>query len=202
VGGGEAEKEGLSGAQAKADPRAAGMTPEDLKALVRTVPDFPAAGIQFRDITTLIAHGEGLAATIDHLVERARPASASAVAGIEARGFIFGAAIAARLGLGFVPLRKPGKLPVPSIGIDYQLEYGSTRIELDPGAIDEGERVLLVDDLLATGGTALAGAQLLRQAGAVVDHALFVIDLPELGGGELLRGDGIHVDALMHFEGH
>lgn len=178
------------------------MTPAELKGLIRTIPDFPAAGIQFRDITTLIAHGDGLSATIDHLVERARAAEPAAVAGIEARGFIFGAAIAARLGLGFVPLRKAGKLPVPTLGIDYALEYGSARIELDPTAIAEGERVLLVDDLLATGGTALAGVQLLRQAGAVVQHALFVIDLPELGGGEALRQAGVEPDALFDFAGH
>jgi adenine phosphoribosyltransferase len=178
------------------------LSPADIKALVRTVPDFPAAGIQFRDITTLIAHGEGLAATIDHLVERAGLTGAETVAGIEARGFIFGAAIAARLGLGFVPLRKAGKLPVPAIGVDYDLEYGKARLELDPGAIDRGERVLLVDDLLATGGTALAGAQLLRQAGAAVDHALFVIDLPDLGGGAALRAQGIQAEALIDFPGH
>src|SRR6187401_2584281 len=118
------------------------MTTDDLKALIRTIPDFPAAGIQFRDITTLIAHGAGFAATIDHLVERAASTGSSAVAGIEARGFIFGASIAARLGLGFVPLRKAGKLPVATIGVDYALEYGAARIELDPGAIEPGERVL------------------------------------------------------------
>jgi adenine phosphoribosyltransferase len=178
------------------------LTLAELKDLIRTVPDFPAAGIQFRDITTLIAHGEGLAATVDHLVERARASRPAAVAGIEARGFIFGAAIAARLGLGFVPLRKAGKLPVRTIGIDYALEYGSARLELDPGAIEHGERVLLVDDLLATGGTALAGARLLRRAGATVDHALFVIDLPDLGGGEALKAEGIEAQGLIAFPGH
>jgi adenine phosphoribosyltransferase len=178
------------------------MTVDDLKALIRTIPDFPAAGIQFRDITTLIAHGEGLAATIDLLVERAANARPAAVAGIEARGFIFGAAIAARLRLGFVPLRKAGKLPGETIGIDYALEYGAARIELDPSAIDKGERVLLVDDLIATGGTALAGAELLRQAGAVVDHALFVIDLPDLGGADALRAAGVEAEALVNFPGH
>ena len=178
------------------------MSPGDIKGLIRTIPDFPAAGIQFRDITTLIAHGEGFAATIDHLVERAANTGSSAVAGIEARGFIFGAAIAARLGLGFIPLRKAGKLPVATIGIDYSLEYGAARIELDPGAIAPGERVLLVDDLIATGGTALAGVQLLRQAGATVDHALFVIDLPELGGAHALRAAGLAAEALIDFPGH
>ena len=178
------------------------MTTDDLKQLIRTIPDFPAAGIQFRDITTLIAHGEGFAATVDHLVERAANTAPAAIAGIEARGFIFGAAIAARLGLGFIPLRKAGKLPVATIGVDYALEYGAARIELDPGAIASGERVLLVDDLIATGGTALAGAELLRQAGAVVDHALFVIDLPDLGGADALRATGVVAEALIDFSGH
>jgi adenine phosphoribosyltransferase len=178
------------------------LSPDELKALVRTVPDYPAKGIQFRDITTLIAHGEALSATLDHLVELARPAGAAAIAGIEARGFIFGAAVAARLSIGFVPLRKAGKLPVPTIGIDYALEYGAARIELDPGAITPGEPVLLMDDLLATGGTAVAGAQLLRTAGALVDRALFVIDLPELGGAGALRHEGVTSTALFAFEGH
>ena len=178
------------------------MTPAEIKALVRTVPDFPAPGILFRDITSLLAHPEGFAATIDHLVEAARPAQASAVAGIEARGFLFGAAIAARLGLGFVPLRKAGKLPVATIGVDYALEYGQARLELDPTLVVDGEPVLVVDDLLATGGTALAGARLLRDAGARVDHAQFVIDLPELGGGARLREAGVEPWALIEFAGH
>lgn len=178
------------------------MTPGELRALVRTVPDFPAPGVRFRDITTLISHGAGFSSTIDHLAEAARRCGAAAVAGIEARGFLFGAAVAARLGLGFVPLRKAGKLPVATVGIDYALEYGSARLELDPTLIADGEPVLLVDDLIATGGTALAGAELLRQAGARVDHALFVIDLPELGGAEKLRAGGIEPWALLAFPGH
>jgi adenine phosphoribosyltransferase len=178
------------------------MTPAELKALVRTVPDFPQPGIQFRDITPLIAHGAGLVATVAHLADRVSAAGADAVAGMEARGFIFGAAVATRLGLGFLPVRKPGKLPVATIGIDYALEYGTARLELDPGAVNEGERVIVVDDLIATGGTALAAAELLRRAGARVEHALFVIDLPDLGGAQLLRDNGITVDALMEFPGH
>jgi adenine phosphoribosyltransferase len=178
------------------------VTPAEIKALVRTVPDFPAPGIRFRDITSLMAHPAGFAATIEHMVDAARPAQASAVAGIEARGFLFGAAIAVRLRRGFVPLRKAGKLPVPTIGFDYALEYGHARLELDPTLIAEGEPVLLVDDLVATGGTALAGAELLRRAGARVEHALFVIDLPELGGGERLREAGVEPWALIAFEGH
>jgi len=178
------------------------MDPSEIKALVRSVPDFPAPGILFRDITTLIAHPKGLSATLDHLVEAARPAQASAVAGIEARGFILGAALAARLGLGFILLRKPGKLPVETIGVDYALEYGQARLELDPTLVESGAPVLLVDDLLATGGTALAGAELLRRAGARVERALFVIDLPELGGGARLAAAGVDPWALIAFEGH
>ena len=183
-----------------------GTTPElsreDLKGLVRTVPDFPSAGIQFRDITTLLAHGDGLAACVDHMVAMAMQADATKVAGIEARGFIFGAAISARLGLGFVPIRKAGKLPVECLIEDYALEYGEAQVELDPTIIAQGDRVLLVDDLLATGGTALAAARLLRRAGAQVDHAHFVIDLPELGGSEALRADGIAAHSLFAFAGH
>lgn len=146
---------------------------------MRTVPDFPVPGILFRDITTLIGHGGGLAATVAWLADRARDTGAEAIAGMEARGFIFGAAVAVELGLGFVPVRKPGKLPVPTIGIDYHLEYGSDRLEIDPAAVRSGQGVVLVDDLIATGGTACAAAQLLRNAGAKVEGAVFVIDLPD-----------------------
>lgn len=178
------------------------MTPEDIKHLVRSVPDFPAPGILFRDITTLIAHGPGLAATIAHLADRAQAAGAQAIAGMEARGFIFGAAVAARLGTGFIPVRKPGKLPVPTIGIDYALEYGRDRLEIDPSTVEAGQRIVIVDDLIATGGTALAATELLRSAGAAVTHALFVIDLPDLHGTARLRDAGLTVDALMDFPGH
>ena len=177
------------------------MTPEELKALIRTVPDFPRPGIQFRDITTLLANGEGLTAAVELISKRAGADGVGAIAGVEARGFIFGAAVASLLMLGFVPVRKAGKLPVPTIGTDYSLEYGEARLEIDPTLIAQGERVIIVDDLLATGGTALAAAQLLRQAGAVVDRALFVINLPDLGGAERLRAQGIAVEALMEFEG-
>jgi len=177
------------------------LSPEDLKALVRTVPDFPHAGIQFRDITTLIGHPQGLAASVGHLALLAAAAGAQKIAGMEARGFIFGAAVAVQLGVGFVPVRKPGKLPIMTIGIDYALEYGTDRLEMDPGAVAPGEKVVIVDDLIATGGTALASAELLRSAGAEVTHALFVIDLPDLGGAQRLRAAGIKVDALMDFEG-
>jgi adenine phosphoribosyltransferase len=178
------------------------MTSDDLKALVRGVPDFPKPGILFRDVTTLIGHGPGFAAAVALLAERAQAGAAEAIAGIEARGFIFGAAVAARLGLGFVPVRKPGKLPVPVLAIDYALEYGTDTLEIDPDAVGEGRRVVLVDDLIATGGTALAALQLLRKAGGRVEQALFVIDLPDLGGAERLRQAGLAVDALMDFPGH
>ena len=178
------------------------MTDAELKVLVRTVPDFPVAGIQFRDITALVASGPGLAATIDRLAALASGLRATAVAGIEARGFIFGAALAVKLGLGFVPLRKAGKLPVAVIGEDYALEYGSARLECDPTLIRGGANVLLVDDLIATGGTALAAATLLRRAGAECGNALFVIDLPELGGAAALRKSGIASHAIMEFDGH
>lgn len=178
------------------------MSPDNLRNLVRSVPDFPAPGVLFRDITTLIAHGEGLRAAVGHLAERAAAGGAQAIAGMEARGFIFGAAVAIELGVGFLPVRKPGKLPVPTIGVDYALEYGTDRLEIDPTAVSPGLKVAIVDDLIATGGTALAAAQLLRTAGAAVDQALFVIDLPHLGGADRLRGAGLSVDALMRFPGH
>jgi len=177
------------------------LTRAELKQLVRTVPDFPANGIQFRDITTLIADPGGLASSVRHLADLARDAGAQRIAGMEARGFIFGAAVAVALGVGFVPVRKSGKLPIETIGIDYALEYGSDRLEMDPDAVGGGERVIIVDDLIATGGTALATAQLLRKASATVDAAIFVIDLPDLGGAAKLREAGVDAHALMHFEG-
>ena len=177
------------------------MPPSALKELVRTVPDFPEPGTQFRDITTLIGHSEGLAASVHHLAELARAGDAQKIAGMEARGFIFGAAVAVALGIGFVPVRKPGKLPIKTIGIDYALEYGTDRLEMDPNAVSAGQRVVIVDDLIATGGTALATVELLRKAGAQVDRAMFVIDLPDLGGADKLRGVNVEVGALMEFDG-
>jgi adenine phosphoribosyltransferase len=156
----------------------------------------------FRDVTTLIGHGEGFATAVAHMADSAVADEAQAIAGIEARGFIFGAAVAARLGLPFVPIRKPGKLPVPVLRIDYALEYGTDTLEIDPGAVTQGQRVVLIDDLLATGGTASAAAQLIQQAGAVIELALFLIDLPDLGGGSRLRSAGLRVEALMDFPGH
>ncbi|MDX3901033.1 MAG: adenine phosphoribosyltransferase [Sphingobium sp.] len=170
--------------------------------LVRTIPDFPKPGIQFRDITTLLAHPAGLRDLIDGLADIARPLDADLIVGIEARGFILGAALAVTLGLGFVPVRKAGKLPGRTVGIDYVLEYGADRLEMHEGQVPPGARVLLIDDLIATGGTALAAAQLLREQGADVLMALFAIDLPDLGGMRALADDGIATAALMRFPGH
>ena len=169
---------------------------------MRTVPDFPAPGIQFRDITTLIGHGPGLAATVAWLADRAREAGAEAITGMEARGFIFGAAVAVSLGIGFIPVRKAGKLPAKTIGIDYALEYGADRLEIHPDSIRPRERIVLVDDLIATCGTARAAAQLLRMARADVSEAAFVIDLPDLGGAVSLAAIGVETHALMAFPGH
>ena len=174
----------------------------DFKSLIRTIPDFPKPGIQFRDITTLLIDGPGFAAAVDALVVLARSYGADLVAGIEARGFIFSAPVARALGVGLLPVRKPGKLPGPRIGIDYALEYGTDRLEIHEGACLPGHRILLVDDLIATGGTAMATVTLLRQSGAELPAALFAIDLPELGGAKLLERAGVKAHSLMSFEGH
>ena len=173
----------------------------DLKALIRTIPDHPKPGILFRDITTLLADGPGFGECIDRLAGRYQQAGIAKVAGIEARGFILGGALAARLGAGFVPIRKAGKLPGATIGHDYELEYGVDRVEIHRDAVSPGERVVLIDDLIATGGTAEAGLALLRRLGADVVEAAFVIDLPELGGRRRL-GATCPTYCLIEFEGH
>jgi adenine phosphoribosyltransferase len=174
---------------------------DDLKALIRTIADYPIPGIQFRDVSTLLLDGEGFRATIDRLAAAIDPVAVDLIAGIEARGFIVAAGLSYALRKGKVMLRKQGKLPGETVGIDYALEYGTDRIEMHQGAVRPGQRVLLVDDLLATGGTALAGAGLLRGQGAIVDTALFIVDLPDLGGAEKLRAQGIEPIALLSFEG-
>ncbi len=174
----------------------------DLKQLIRTIPDFPKPGIQFRDVTTLMNDGPGFAYAIELFVERYRGQHIDKVAGIEARGFIMGGAIAAELGAGFVPLRKKGKLPGEAIGEDYALEYGTDRIEMHVGAISPAERVLIVDDLIATGGTAEAAIKLVQGAGGFVVEACFIIDLPELGGAKRLLAAGCPSFSLVAFEGH
>jgi len=174
----------------------------NLKALVRTIPDYPKPGIRFRDITTLLKDPAGFQAVVDGIAGRYRGGGVSLVAGIEARGFIVGAAVAHALGAGFIPVRKAGKLPAATVGIDYALEYGTDRVELHLDAVTPGARVLLVDDLIATGGTAEAAARLLRLAGGTVEAAAFVIELPDLGGRARLTGLGLDVFSLLEFSGH
>ena len=174
----------------------------DLKPLVRTIPDYPKKGILFRDITTLIEHPEGFRESVMRITDVHRGLGITHVAGIEARGFIFGAGVAIALGVGFVPIRKRGKLPGPTIGQNYVLEYGVDTIEVHADVLSGAHKVLLVDDLVATGGTALAAVGLLRRTGAIVENAAFVIDLVDLGGADKLRAEEVHIQALMTFEGH
>ena len=175
---------------------------QDLKSLIRTIPDYPKTGIMFRDVTTLMGNAQGFKAAIERMAAPYAGAKVQAVAGIEARGFILGGAIADRLGCGFVPLRKKGKLPWKTIGQQYTLEYGVDIIEMHEDAIRPGERILIVDDLIATGGTAEAGAKLVRRSGGEIVGATFIIDLPELGGLRKLAAMGIESHVLMAFEGH
>ena len=174
----------------------------DFKTVIRTIPDYPKPGIMFRDITTLLGNPRAFRRAVDELVQPYAGAKIDAVAGLEARGFILGGAVAHQLGVGFIPVRKKGKLPFSVIGEDYQLEYGTDRVEIHTDAIKPGEKVLLVDDLIATGGTAMAGIRLLERAGAKVIGCSFVIDLPELGGADKLRALGKPVSTLVAFEGH
>ncbi len=173
----------------------------DLRDLVRTIPDYPKPGIMFRDITTLIGHKEGFRRVVDELAGRYTSRKVDKVAGIEARGFILGGALAHRLGVGFAPVRKKGKLPWQVVGHDYELEYGTDRVEMHRDAVAKGERVLVVDDLIATGGTAEAAIRLVELLGATVLEACFVIELPELGGRARIEAMGHKVHALIAFEG-
>jgi adenine phosphoribosyltransferase len=178
------------------------VTVSDFKGLIRTIPDYPKPGIMFRDVTTLFGDAQGFKAAIAQMAEPYRTTPVDAVAGIEARGFILGGAIADRLGCGFVPIRKKGKLPWKTIGQEYTLEYGVDVIEIHEDAMKDGERILIVDDLIATGGTAEATVKLIKRSGATIVGATFIIDLPELGGIKRLRSHEIDCHALVSYEGH
>lgn len=173
-----------------------------IKSRVRSIPDYPKKGIIFRDITTLLQDPIGFRITVERLVQSCYGRRIDKIAAIEARGFILGGAVAHLLNSGFIPVRKKGKLPWQTIGQDYDLEYGKDRIEIHTDAILEGESILLVDDLIATGGTAAAAIDLIRQTGGTIVGAAFVIDLPELGGRTKLEKMGVEVTTLCEFEGH
>ena len=173
----------------------------EVKDYIRTIPDFPHEGIMFRDVTTLFADPRGFRMAIDQLVAPFAGQRIDKVIGLEARGFILGGAVAHQLSIGFVPVRKAGKLPGKVIGQDYTLEYGAARVEIHDDAIRPGERVLIVDDLLATGGTAEAGIKLIEQLGGEIVGCAFIVDLPELGGRKLLEKLGMSVMTLCEFDG-
>jgi adenine phosphoribosyltransferase len=174
----------------------------DIKRYIRTIPDYPKKGILFRDITTLLANLHAFRAAVDELAWPFLKGDIDYVAGIEARGFILGGAVAHVLGRGFVPIRKKGKLPHRVIGQDYALEYGVDTIEIHADAISKGDRILLIDDLVATGGTANAAIDLIRKSAGDVVAAAFVIDLPDIGGSQRLRDKGVKIHTLVSFEGH
>ncbi|MBY0294680.1 MAG: adenine phosphoribosyltransferase [Methylobacterium sp.] len=181
------------------------MDPRTLTALkesIRSIPDYPKPGIIFRDITTLLGDARAFRRAVDALVHPFAGGRIDQVAGIEARGFILGGAVAHQLSSGFVPIRKKGKLPHTTVSIAYALEYGTDEMEIHSDAVKPGDRVVLVDDLIATGGTATAAVELLRRIGAEVVAACFVIDLPELGGAAKLRALDVPVWTLLEFEGH
>ena len=175
---------------------------DDLRAAIRTIPDHPKPGILFRDITTLLGDARAFRRAVDELVHPWAGTKIDKVAGIEARGFILGGAIAHQLSAGFVPIRKKGKLPHAKVSIGYSLEYGIDEMEMHADAVAPGERVVLVDDLVATGGTAEAAVKLLKQLGAELVVACFVIDLPDLGGRKKIEALGVPVRTLLAFEGH
>lgn len=174
----------------------------DLRDAIRTVPDYPKPGVMFRDITTLLGNPRALRVAIDRLVEPYVGAGVDKVAGIEARGFVLGGAVAHQLSVGFAPVRKKGKLPWRTLRQDYQLEYGVDSVEMHEDALAAGEKVLIIDDLIATGGTALSAVKLIEGLGAKVIGASFVIDLPELGGMRKLHELGLRAEALCAFDGH
>lgn len=174
----------------------------DLKQTIRTIPDYPKPGIMFRDITTLLGNPRAFRRAVDELVQPWAGSKVDRVAGIEARGFIIGGAVAHQLSAGFVPIRKKGKLPHTTVRVAYSLEYGIDEMEVHSDAVVAGDRIILVDDLIATGGTAEAATRLLRQMGADIASACFVIDLPDLGGRARLEALGVPVRTLIAYEGH
>ena len=174
----------------------------DLRSAVRTIPDYPKPGIMFRDITTLLGNARAFRRAVDELVQPWAGSKIDKVAGMEARGFILGGAVAHQVSAGFIPIRKKGKLPHKRVSIAYSLEYGLDEMEMHEDAVTSGERVILVDDLIATGGTAEGAVKLLRQLGADVLAACFIIDLPDLGGADKLRKLDVPVRTLLSFEGH
>ena len=174
----------------------------NLKDSIRTIPDYPKKGVMFRDITTLLADARAFRQAIDALVQPFAGSKVSKIAGIEARGFILGGAVAHQMSAGFIPLRKKGKLPHETVSIAYSLEYGVDQMEMHKDAVVRGEKVILIDDLIATGGTAEAACRLLTQLGAEIIAACFIVDLPDLGGARKIEKLGIPVRALMAFEGH
>src|SRR6267154_4923401 len=181
------------------------MDPDTLREIreaIRAIPDYPKPGVTFRDITTLLGNARVFRAVVDQLVQPWLGAHIDRVAGIEARGFILGGAVAHQLAAGFVPIRKKGKLPHTTVRVVYSLEYGLDEMEMHEDAVSRGERIILVDDLIATGGTAEAAVKLLRQIGADVLAACFIVDLPDLGGADKLRAMDVPVRTLMAFEGH
>ena len=174
----------------------------DFRPIIRSIPDYPKPGIVFRDITTLLGHPRAFRRAVDELVQPYAGVRIDKVAGIEARGFILGGAVAHQLSVGFIPVRKKGKLPWQVLGEDYALEYGTDRVEIHSDAVNKGDHVLLIDDLIATGGTCFAAIKLLERAGGNAVGCSFVIDLPDLGGADKIRALGKEVITLAAFEGH
>lgn len=191
-----------AGRPTKALDHAPGMQPMNLADTIRAIPDYPRPGIIFRDITTLLGDARAFRRAVDELVQPFAGLKIAKIAGIEARGFILGGAVAHQLSAGFIPVRKKGKLPGETLRVTYALEYGTDEIEVHRDAVQPGERVLLVDDLIATGGTAEGAVNLLTRLGAEVVAACFIVDLPELGGADKIRRLGVPVRTLVSFSGH